>query len=83
MWCHKWCASKFCLRFDIISDIHINDLPLEVVSPVSLFTVDSKIFMRIISENNVNGQVNVNGKELLQKDLNNIKNLGHKLENGV
>ena len=55
--------------------IYINDLPLEVISPVSLFADDSKIFTRIISEKNKGGQedVNVYGKEVLQRDLNSIK----------
>merc|ERR1739842_123499 len=35
--------------------IYINDLPLEVISPVSLFADDSKIFTRIISEKNKGG----------------------------
>ncbi|CAL4067303.1 unnamed protein product, partial [Meganyctiphanes norvegica] len=32
--------------------IFINDLPLEVISPVSLFADDSKVFTRIVSEKN-------------------------------
>merc|ERR1712008_198692 len=60
--------------------IYINDLPLEVISPVSLFADDSKIFTRIISEKNIGGpvDVNVNGKEVLQRDLNNIKTWAEK-----
>ena len=60
--------------------IYINDLPLEVVSPLSLFADDSKIFTRIISDKNNKGKqnVNLNGKEVLQRDLNNIKTWAEK-----
>jgi len=43
--------------------IFINDLPLEVISLLSLFADDTKLFRRIISEND---------REILQKDLDNI-----------
>ena len=57
--------------------IYINDLPLEVISPVSLFADDSKVFSRIISEKNKKrntkkGISNINGNEILQRDLDNI-----------
>ena len=57
--------------------IFINDLPLGIISPVSLFADDSKIFSRIISEKNsikekMNGNY-FNGNEILQNDLNNIR----------
>ena len=54
--------------------IYINDLPLGVISPLSLFADDSKIFTRITSEKNVGKtDTNTNGKDTLQGDLNNIK----------
>ena len=52
--------------------IFINDLPLEVISPLSLFADDSKIFTRIVGEKNRNRRMNC-GEEVLQKDLDNIK----------
>ena len=54
--------------------IYINDLPLEIISPISLFADDSKIFTRIISEKNMkNTEANGSGNDVLQRDLNNIK----------
>ena len=56
--------------------IFINDLPLEVISPMSLFADDSKVFTRIVSDkkvNNKNDNDNPNGNEALQRDLNNIQ----------
>ena len=53
--------------------IFINDLPLEILSPLSLFADDSKIFTRIISEKNRSKTNNVNGNEILQRDLNVIR----------
>ena len=52
--------------------IFINDLPLDIISPLSLFADDSKVFTRIVrGENSVcQGRW---GKEVLQKDLDNIK----------
>ena len=35
--------------------IFINDLPLEIVSPLSLFADDSKVFSRIVAEKKENG----------------------------
>ena len=35
--------------------IFINDLPLEIVSPLSLFADDSKVFSRIVAEKTENG----------------------------
>ena len=52
--------------------IFINDLPLEVISPVSLFADDSKIFTRIVGEKNKNCR-EICGREILQKDLDSIK----------
>ena len=52
--------------------IFINDLPLEIISLLSLFADDSKMFSRIISEKN-RKKSNVNGNEILQKDLNTIR----------
>ena len=55
--------------------IYINDLPLGVISPLSLFADDSKIFTRIASGKKKGGRSPnvVNGNEVLQRDLNNIK----------
>ena len=51
--------------------IFINDLPLEVLSPMSLFADDSKVFSRIISNKNLKGNIE-NGNVMLQRDLNTI-----------
>ena len=53
--------------------IFINDLPLEVVSPISLFADDSKIFTRIVSEKNTQKRPGVRGEVNLQQDLNRIR----------
>ena len=64
--------------------IFINDLPLEVVSPLSLFADDSKIFSRIVSEKNKNKnkkrneQYHENGNELLQRDLDRTREWANK-----
>ena len=42
--------------------IYINDLPLEVSSPLSLFADDSKIFSRIVSEKNKKQEKRKNGQ---------------------
>ena len=52
--------------------IFINDLPLEIVSPLSLFADDSKIFSRIVTDKN-RGRGNVGGREILQRDLDRIR----------
>ena len=62
--------------------IYINDLPLSVISPVSLFADDSKVFSRIISEKNSlkskkKGSY-FDGNEILQNDLNNIREWARK-----
>ena len=51
--------------------IFINDLPLKVISPLSLFADDSKNFTRIVSEKNHKPDT-TNGREALQKDLNSV-----------
>ena len=53
--------------------IFINDLPLEVVSPLSLFADDSKVFSRIVAEKNIKGRGTVCGREVLQRDLDCIR----------
>ena len=54
--------------------IYINDLPLGIISPLSLFVDDSKIFTRITSAKNVGRtDTNTNGNDVLQRDLNSIK----------
>ena len=59
----------------ILFMIFINDLPLEVISPLSLFADDSKVFTRIVAEKNIkkHRQDNTIGNEVLQRDLDNIK----------
>ncbi|CAL4228700.1 unnamed protein product, partial [Meganyctiphanes norvegica] len=52
--------------------IYINDLPLQVISPLSLFADDSKIFSRIVSDRNRSRNNNINGNEALQNDLDTI-----------
>ena len=53
--------------------IFINDLPLEVISPLSLFADDSKIFTRIVSETSKTNPQGKYGKDVLEMDLNSIK----------
>ena len=50
--------------------LFINDLPLEVISPLSLFADDSKVFSRIVADKNIKKGKNVNGNLTLQNDLN-------------
>ena len=52
--------------------IFINDLPLEIISPLSLFADDSKVFSRIVADKNKKKGQAENGNVLLQKDLNSI-----------
>ena len=52
--------------------IFINDLPLEVISPLSLFADDSKVFSKIVSNKNLKKCNNENGNLKLQNDLNTI-----------
>ena len=49
--------------------IFINDLPLEVISPLSLFADDSKIFTTIAKGDNTNQVNSIPGCEALQRDL--------------
>ena len=56
--------------------IFINDLPLEVISPMSLFADDSKVFTKIITNGKAkkkNDNNNLYGNEALQRDLDNIQ----------
>ena len=53
--------------------IFINDLPSGIVSPLSLFADDSKVFSRIVSEKNRKGREIVCGREVLQRDLDSIR----------
>ena len=57
--------------------IYINDLPLEIISPLSLFADDSKIFTKIISEKN-RKENSIKGNEVLQNDLEAIKSWADK-----
>ena len=52
--------------------IFINDLPLEVISHVSLFADDSKLFTKIVAEGN-KGRDNHNGTAALQRDLDSVR----------
>ena len=58
--------------------IFINDLPLEVISPVSLFADDTKIFTRIASDLNQKKLQGEYGSDVLQKDLDNIDEWANK-----
>ena len=58
--------------------IFINDLPLEVISPVSLFADDTKIFTRIAAEMNQKKLQGEYGSDVLQKDLDNIEEWANK-----
>ena len=52
--------------------IFINDLPLNVISPLSLFADDSKIFSRIVTnEKRLKSSIE-SGTETLQRDLENV-----------
>ena len=53
--------------------IYINDLPTEVISPVSLFADDSKIFSKIVTKAEDMKVTDQNGHEVLQDDLNRIQ----------
>ena len=53
--------------------IYINDLPTEVISPVSLFADDSKIFSKIVTKAQGIKITGPNGHEVLQDDLNRIQ----------
>ena len=52
--------------------IFINDLPLKVLSPLSLFADDSKIFTRIVDKENEAKIHENSGKDVLQQDLCNV-----------
>ena len=52
--------------------IFINDLPLEVISPVSLLADDSKVFSRIVSDKNKWRNGNYTDNNMLQRDLDTI-----------
>ena len=49
--------------------IFINDLPLEVLSPLSLFADDSKIFTRIVTNKKTTKWAGFDGQSALQRDL--------------
>ncbi|CAL4061280.1 unnamed protein product [Meganyctiphanes norvegica] len=52
--------------------IVINDLPLGVLSPLSLFADDSKLFSRIITSRNKRKLTGMQGSRTLQDDLNRV-----------
>ena len=52
--------------------IFINDLPLKVLSPLSLFADDSKIFTRIVDKGNEAKIYENSGRDVLQQDLCNV-----------
>ena len=58
--------------------IFINDLPLEIISPLSLFADDTKIFTRIISEMSKTRRRGSYGSEVLQRDLNRVMEWANK-----
>ena len=53
-------------------EIFINDLPLKVLSPLSLFADDSKIFTRIVDSENEDKVYENTGRDVLQQDLANV-----------
>ncbi|CAL4066695.1 unnamed protein product, partial [Meganyctiphanes norvegica] len=52
--------------------IFINDLPLGVLSPLSLFADDSKLFSRIVTSRNKRKFTGMQGSRALQDDLNRV-----------
>ena len=50
---------------------------MKVISPLSLFADDSKIFTRIVSEKNTKPET-TNGKDALQEDLNSVMEWANK-----
>ena len=52
--------------------IFINDLPLEIISPLSLFADDSKLFSRIVKTKSKSKVVETDNDQKLQKDLNKV-----------
>ena len=56
----------------------INDLPLQILSPLSLFADDSKIFTHIIAEGNRPKWGNFDGHQALQKDLSSVQEWARK-----
>ena len=60
--------------------IFINDLPSDIISPISLFADDSKIFTRIVTKAKT-GKLKIsspNGKDVLQNDLDRIQDWAKK-----
>ena len=57
--------------------IFINDLPLEVLSPLSLFADDSKIFTRIVT-NKETKWLGFDGQSALQRDLTKVQEWAEK-----
>ena len=53
--------------------IFINDLPLEVLSPLSLFADDSKIFTRIVTSKKASKWSGFDGQSALQRDLTKVQ----------
>ena len=53
--------------------IFINDLPLEVLSPLSLFADDSKIFTRIVTSKKFTKWTGFDGQSALQRDLTRVQ----------
>ena len=58
--------------------IFINDLPLEVLSPLSLFADDSKIFTRIVTSRKKSKWVGFDGHSALQRDLTRVQEWARK-----
>ena len=58
--------------------IFINDLPLEVLSPLSLFADDSKIFTRIVTNKKNTKWTGFDGQGALQRDLTKVQKWAEK-----
>ena len=58
--------------------IFINDLPTQVISPISLFADDSKVFTRIVTKSEGLKVTDPKGNEVLQEVLNRIQDWAKK-----
>ena len=58
--------------------IFINDLPTQVISPISLFADDSKVFTRIVTKSEGLKVTDPKGNEVLQEDLKRIQDWAKK-----
>ena len=60
--------------------IFINELPLGVLSPLSLFADESKLFSRIVTSRSKRKFTGMQGSKALQDDLNKVREWGKKLK---